>query len=121
MTWWFHLLVRRVDSLGDRIDVHERLVRAVGKTMRYADRCGPLLLRVESLFYRSLRYSVHGLCHRGGDLPALVWADGSCQWSTFGTRSVRPDEKPDRIFHFPSERRWMNVCHGRLGEESWYY
>lgn len=49
--WWFHLLVRRVDDLRQRVDVFERVVRAVGGTgtgpCRYQTGGGalPLLVR----------------------------------------------------------------------------
>lgn len=44
MTWWFHLLVRRVESLRERCDVVERVARAVG-TVAYLERGFHLLVR----------------------------------------------------------------------------
>jgi hypothetical protein len=42
--WWYHLLVRRVDLLGERVETMERVVRSVGP-FAYAERCKLLLMR----------------------------------------------------------------------------
>ena len=43
MTWWFHLLVRRVEKLQERAAVFERVLRAVG-TVPYQERCERVLI-----------------------------------------------------------------------------
>lgn len=43
MTWWFHLLVRRVETLRSDAEVLERVIRSVGPFL-YGERVVPLLL-----------------------------------------------------------------------------
>ena len=106
MSWWFHLLVRRVDSLRERRNFHERLVRAVG-AVAYGERYHHLLLQVCAYSADYVRYEdADGVCHRPGDLPALVWADGSRIWNLRGTSYRRPNGEPYRDIHRPYHRPW---------------
>lgn len=101
MTWWFHLLVRRVDELEARCAVFERVVRAgaggaagASGALAYAERVFPLLLRsgitlanrrVFDRWTEVVYSTVEGVTHRGADLPAVV-QPGGAQWFTDGVR-----------------------------------
>lgn len=76
MTWWFHLLVRRVESLRERVDVFERVTQAVG-SFCYAGRCEPILMRfhghtwvVEDEEYAAELRTVNHVMHGYGDVPS---------------------------------------------------
>ncbi len=90
MTWWFHLLVRRVDSLKARCTVFERVVRA-GAAVPYAEQGLPLLLQIEHTSGGLDRWSevvfstATARRHRGGDLPAVLMSQGAL-WFSRGIR-----------------------------------
>ena len=83
MTWWFHLLVRRVESLRERVDVFERVTQAVG-SFCYAGRCEPILMRFHGTHTRDEMYiaelrTVNHVMHGYGDVPSRfrcnAWRD----------------------------------------------
>ncbi len=114
MTWWFHLLVRRVDSLRERVNGLERLVRAVGQ-LAYGERCSALLLQVECGIFCTYPYisfmTVTSKDHRPLDLPAIMWSDGSRVWMMCGEYYVRPGGGPNKDIHKPASRMWVRYWH----------
>jgi hypothetical protein len=102
MTWWFHLLVRRCETLRARVDVYERVARAVGR-IRYGERSEPLLMQ-RTLFFRD-RYqttvglyveNVMGNMHPCGSAPSLVGVDGTLGWGSQVWKNY-PEIKPSFI------------------------
>lgn len=96
MTWWFHLLVRRVDSLRGRCDVFERVLCS-GAAVPYAERaahhlllgCSQRRLRGDNgcltAYLCTVYYTMNGVIHRGFDLPA-VFSTVACVWYCYGSR-----------------------------------
>jgi hypothetical protein len=79
MTWWFHLLVRRVETLRERVDVLERVMRAAGHVAYAA--------RTRSLFFRKWTFGRDDAVHIGvlnGEcvpgFPSCVYNRGSMYW-----------------------------------------
>jgi hypothetical protein len=91
MTWWVHLLVRRVDRLRERCDVFERVMRAVGSGgFAYVERVVPLLLGVKIGVYQGFpgsvfHHTVNYVIHRGYDLPCVL-SHRYCAWVRKGMR-----------------------------------
>lgn len=79
MSWWLHLLLRREKSLRERVDVFERIFRAVGR-MRYVERCEPLMLFrscqyqciYKEIAARVLLQTVNQVSHSYADEPARL-------------------------------------------------
>lgn len=91
MAWWFHLLVRRVDSLKARCAVFERVLRS-GAAVPYAERAAHHLLSGCSLRRDDggrtgyfVYNTVNRVTHHGFDLPAVVSPVG-CVWYRNGSR-----------------------------------
>ncbi len=89
MTWWIHLLVRRVDSLRERCDTLERVVRAgagLGRGAKYLRRAEEILVRYK--MDQRPQYQVYSYCtinvnvknHAVCDRPSGVSARGSRIW-----------------------------------------
>ena len=68
MSWWFHLLIRKVDALVDRCRTMERVVHAVG-VPAYVLQCEKLLVG-----------------HSVGDSPTYITWVGSHAWLKNGVR-----------------------------------
>jgi hypothetical protein len=83
MTWWFHLLVRRVEKLRDRCDVLERVTRAVGR-VGYADRAEPLLVYTITSYTRVITLSISRNSHSVCDKPCICFPDGDRGWRRDG-------------------------------------
>ncbi len=84
MTWWFHLLVRRVELLTQRVVVFERVACAGGRMM-YGAQAEPLLVmvKVETMLGSVTRHTLCQWRSKGlgdysspGDLPAFESYDG---------------------------------------------
>ena len=77
MTWWFHLLVRRVESLRERCDVVERVARAVG-VVGYLERGFRLLVKRRTYArFCVLAETVNGIQHALLNVAAYVSCHGS--------------------------------------------
>jgi hypothetical protein len=77
MTWWFHLLVRRVESLHERCDVAERVARAVGM-VAYLERGFRLLVRRRMYgMFSVLTETVNGIQHAFLHVASYVSCHGS--------------------------------------------
>jgi hypothetical protein len=92
MSWWFHLLVRRVEDIGKRADVLERVARAVGRVV-FSAQVEPLLTYVACGTTRCVsggEFSRRALScddiHSAGDLPAFVHDSGFMSWWLRGKR-----------------------------------
>lgn len=96
MTWWIHLLVRRVDSLRERCDTLERVLRAgvvhagIGGGAKYLRRAEELFVRykMHQRHQYQVQYQVYGYCtitvnatnHAVCDRPSGVTSLGSRLW-----------------------------------------
>ncbi len=91
MSWWFHLLIRRVERIGERVSVAERLARAVGR-ITFSAQVEPLLTYIVTgttvfagnEFVRRVLYRRN--IHSPGDLPAFVHSAGFKSWWLWGKR-----------------------------------
>lgn len=100
MSWWFHLLIRRVETLRGRLrerlrercDVFERVIRAVGAP-KFAARCEPLLVEITSKYSQDVvrRKNVCGICMSTSDLPAAI-----CRWGTLDWGSGKHHHRPGK-------------------------
>lgn len=89
MTWWFHLLVRRVEKLRERAAVFERVLRAVG-TVPYQERLEKCLCGYEGRGVRVICYTAAGGGPGRGHEKSF-YADGSryAYGRTAGSRVAR--------------------------------
>lgn len=98
MSWWFHLLVRRVENLRARCDVAERVFLAVGP-VRYAETVTPILIeRKRSVYSRGavLTLTVNGFEHSVRDAPSFVVASA---WRTWRKNDVLHRDSGPALIH----------------------
>ncbi len=97
MSWWFHLLIRRVDSLRGRCETMERVMRAVGVVPYAASQCSRLLIRYWSEGVCVTSRTVRRIRHSHGDFPTVRYVTGSCEWVKNGIR-CRAGGKPVAVW-----------------------
>lgn len=86
-------MVRRVETLRERCDVAERVIRAVG-SCAYGSRIEPLLVGISCMDMRCIvRKNVMGMHHSPCDIPATCYRWGTLSWSDNGKCS-RSGGKP---------------------------
>lgn len=60
MSWWFHLLVRKCETLAERCEIFELVVCAVAAPL-YAERCEKLIVRVKHVGGTYNRYGHYSM------------------------------------------------------------
>lgn len=141
MSWWFHLLVRRVEALKERALLAERLFRAVG-TFRYAERAEMILVDFEVDPYhlftigkvyrcrvrRSREEDFFGTVTSPCDAPAVLYVGGSLDWRRNG-KCFRGPGKPaamwvdGRFLYYSVPRSDGNgyvLCEWTVGADEMY-
>ena len=90
-------MVRRVETLRERCDVAERVLRAVG-SCAYESRIEPLLVGISHVdMHCTVRTNVMGRNHSPCDIPAICHSWGTLSWSNNGKCS-RSGGKPTTLY-----------------------
>lgn len=91
-------MVRRVETLRERCDVAERVLRAVG-SCAYESRIEPLLVGISHVHLKNcvVRKNVMGMHHSPCDIPATCHSWGTLSWSNNGECS-RSGGKPRVLY-----------------------
>ena len=111
MTWWFHLLVRRIESLVARQHVFERVARAVGR-LPYGELCKQQLEEeCQGDFFITWLYDENDthVVEKGG---VTFCEDGSVYWSGVVGQRRLDMQLPEFVEWRSVGRKWRHVWGG---------
>jgi hypothetical protein len=110
MSWWFHLLIRKVDSLVDRCRTMEHVVRAVG-VPAYVLQCEKLLVTLRTSSWENgtvWKKTVNHVGHSVGDSPTYITWAGTHAWLKNGKRR-KCDRRPHSVWMRTQMSGWYGA------------